>query len=197
MSRDRNNSALKKSAGLSTVALAVAALLANSSAPAQSSLGETVGRAKQTSIHPSAKCTPPLIIQPSASVIQLGHSSHASHASHYSSSAGSGGDAPAGDTPGGGASQDNPPPAPPATPPPPPQKPVGSPEWVPDTSYPYIVDMNDGREIRCDVQDDGDYYNLVKRAGKIRVLKTDVKSIQRSGGPATQPTTQPTSEPSR
>lgn len=197
---DQIKAAEKRAMRRNAVALAVAALLASSSAPTQSALGEIVERAKQISIQSTARATPPLVIRPSSTVIQLGHSSHASHASHsshYSSSASGGGDAPAGDTPTGGDSQDNPTPPPPPPPPAsPPPKPIGAPEWQPDTSYPYIVDMNDGREIRCDLQEDGDYYNLIKKAGVIRVLKTDVKSIQRVAQATTQPTTDPSAAPS-
>jgi hypothetical protein len=190
----------KKAAGLNAVALAVASLLASSSAPAQSSLQAIVEQAKLTTTQATPKTTPPLVIQPSSSPIQLDHSSHASHASHsshYSSSTDGGGD---GDTPSGGdnsgsgSSQDNPPPASPPSPPASTQ-PVGAPEWIPDTSYPYTVDLDDGREIRCDIKDDGDYYDLVKRAGTIRVLKTDVTAIHRNV-PTTKPTTEPSTDPS-
>jgi hypothetical protein len=82
----------------------------------------------------------------------------------------------------------------------PPDPPIGAPTDPSDTSYPYIVYMDDHRIIKCDVQEDGDYYNLVKKAGTIRVAKTDVEKIQRSDDPATtqpsgsdDPTTQPAS----
>lgn len=191
----------KKATGRNAVALAVAVLLANSSVPAQSNLGAMVERAKQISGQSTAQTTPPLVIGPSSSVIQLDHASHASHASHsshYSSSTGGGDDSTGGDGSSGGDSQNNPTTPPPAPSPPPPTTPpapVGTPEWQPDTSYPYIVDMLDGREIRCDVKEDGDYYNLIKRAGIIRVLKTDVKSIQAVPQAATQPSTEPSAQP--
>src|SRR5580704_4121788 len=101
----------QKRAGRNAVALAVAALLANSSAPAQSNLGQIVDRAKQSLNQSTSKATPPLVIRPSSSVIQLGHASHASHTSHYSSSTGGGGDMGGSDNSGGGDSQNNPAPS--------------------------------------------------------------------------------------
>jgi hypothetical protein len=198
MPSDDRIKAAGKRAGRNAVALAVAALLANSSAPAQSTLGAIVEQAKQLSSQSTAKATPPLVIGPSSNAIQFDHASHASHSSHYSSSTGGGDDTTGNDNPGGGGSQNNPAPQPPATPAPspasPPQ-PVETPKEQPDTWYPFIVDMNDGREIRCDVQEDGDYYDLIKKSYTIRVLKTDVKSFERVAQPTTQPTTDPSAAP--
>ncbi len=85
-----------------------------------------------------------------------------------------------------------PPPAPVAPPAAPPTTPPDNKPIAPDTVYPYEVALNDGRIITCDLVDKGDTYDLVKKAGTITVAKTDVKSITRTAGAATQPATQPT-----
>ncbi len=194
---DQGGNAQYKATGLNAVTLAVAALLASSSAPAQSSLKDLIERAKQVSNHPASHATPPLLIRPSSNAIQLDHSSHASHTSHnshYSSSTDNGGGA---DSPDNGTPA--PSPAAPSPPPPPPPPPVGAPGEPSDTHYPYTVYLVDHRIIKCDIQDDGDFYNLIKKGGTIRVAKSDVEKIERTGDPSstqpstsTKPTTQPT-----
>jgi len=62
---------------------------------------------------------------------------------------------------------------------------------VPDTAYPFLVYLKDGRQVRCDVQADGTEFLLVKKAGTIRVTKNEVDRIERVVVPTTRPTTQP------
>jgi hypothetical protein len=200
---------------LSAAALAVSVLLAQSSAPAQSSLNTIVDNAKQHAVvaEPAGvKRPPPLTLKPSGTINLRGggrghsshssHASHASHSSHYSSSGGGGNPPP---------TTTNPPPAatdPPRTPPRPKQAPTqdnpsdprppsdSTPnrDPTPEKVDPYLVFVRDGRQIRCvDVKDEADSWLLVKRAGVIKLRKAEVIRIERVDPSSTQPTTKPTS----
>ena len=212
-----------KRSRLSAAALAAAALLANSTAPAQSPIGDLIRRSQEQAeiaITSSPTTPAPLVLQPAhdtPSLIGYGHrshsshsshASHSSHSSHYSSAGSSGGSGgyvpPPSQTPppkkkAPPPSQNQPDPSPPPTREQPPreqpprdvapsdQPPTTRPAQVEETKYPYTVYMKDSRTIECDVKGDGDHYLLVKKAGTLRVLKSDVARIEKNVNATTRP----------
>jgi hypothetical protein len=195
-------------AKISAAALAIAALLSQSSAPASTSVHNLIEQAKQQVVAaaPSAvrPAPPPLVLKPSNAPNELrgGHRSHSSHSSHRSHSSHSSHYSGTGGIGGGGGitppSRTPPPPSPPPyqppvrnDPPPPSQPPARKeppaqsppakpPVQAEETIYPFIVTLKDRRVIECDVQTDGDHMLLVKKGGSIRVLKTDVDRIDKN-----------------
>jgi outer membrane biosynthesis protein TonB len=191
---------------LSTAALAVAALLTGTQAPAQGPVAQMVETAKATADLPASekkKTAPQLVLQPSNKMVnQLGHGSHASHSSHVSGSGGGGGSG-IDPTPAPAPAPRSPAPAPtpapynpPASqePPKPARQPASRPSTQPAVQYPFLVHLKDGRAVECDIETDGDYMILKKRAGTLRVLKTDIKQIEPRTVASSQPSAPPTTQ---